>query len=231
MKIVERSYSSKLLRPRPVIHAEADGSLIIITTSWGPAEHASRVNDEILKYVQAAVADVEVTSPFEFLTCLSDEANYLRVATMICNERFYRADNKVEYTAGVEMLVLLKRGAHIAFAQVGGPHLMIQRPGQDLAPVSVQYETALELANTGAPTLPPLPQTLLGIDSSINIRSGDFRHHSQDQLVAYAGSFWPGQLWQDMSATRGLDLTSMTNRLAQKNPDAPFWLGLITLAE
>src|SRR4051812_29355671 len=124
MKLVERSYSSKIFRPRPLVHAEQDGSLVIITTSWGVPEHAARVNDEILKYVQAARADVEVTSPFEFLSCLSDEANCLRVATMICNERFYRSDNRSDYNAGVELLVLAREGSHLSYAQVGSPNLL-----------------------------------------------------------------------------------------------------------
>lgn len=231
MKLTERSYSSKLFRPRPVIHAESDGSLLIITTSWGDPEHASRVNDEILKYVQAALADVEVTSPFEFMTCLSNEANYLRVATMICNERFYRSDNRNEFNAGVELLVLLKRGSHVAYAQVGSPHLLLRKRGQGLAPLSAQLEPSLELSSGTDGNLPPLPQSLLGIDSSLNIRSGDVRVDKSDELIVYAGSFWPALLWQESASAQSREskatLTQLTNTIAQKNPDAPFWLGVI----
>jgi hypothetical protein len=230
MRLIERSYSSKMLRPRPTVHAEPDGSLVIIATSWGAPEHAARVSDEILKYVQAARADVEVTSPFEFLSCLSDEANYLRVATMICNERFYRSDNRAEYTAGTELLVLAQNGAHLSYAQVGSPSLLIQRPGQGLTPVAVEYEVSLQLSSPEEPALAPLPQTLLGIESSVNMRCGDLRVDRHDQIVVYAGSFWPETLWQNRNGKDGRqELNVLTANLAQRNPDAPFWLGLIDL--
>jgi hypothetical protein len=237
MKLLERSYSSKIIRPRPVVHAEEDGSLLIITTSWGDPEHASRLNDDILKYVRAARADVEVTSPFEFLTCLSNQANYLRVAAMISNERFHRSENRTEFNAGIEVLILLRQGPHIAYAQIGSPHLLVQKSGQGLIPLSVQYEASLEMSESQDSNLPPLPQVLLGIDSSLNIRSGDFRIDPSDHLVVYAGSYWPALVWQDrVDLPRAYrdpkeELTKLTNTIAQRNPDAPFWLGIIALED
>lgn len=224
MRIQERSYSTKMLRPRPAIYAEQDGSLLVISTSWGNPEHAQRVNEDIAKYVQAAKADVEVTSPFEFLTCLSAEANYLRVAALISNEAFYRSDNKSEYVVGVETLVLLQQGSKVAYTQVGSPHLLIQKNEGGVAPVAVSYETSLELSSSEESALPPLPQTLLGVDRGLNLRSGDFRIDSGDRLVLYAGSLWPESLW---SLSTQADLQKITQKFVQKNPESPFWLGLV----
>ena len=47
MKLQERSYSTKVLRPKPLIHTEEDGSLIVVATSWGQPEHAQRALDEV----------------------------------------------------------------------------------------------------------------------------------------------------------------------------------------
>ena len=49
MKIQERSYNSKMLRPKPVLHVEADGSIVIVATSWGQPEHAQKAVEEIAK--------------------------------------------------------------------------------------------------------------------------------------------------------------------------------------
>ena len=226
MRLEERSYSSKTYRPRPAIYTEPDGSFLIVTTSWGSSEHAQRINDDIAKYVQAAKADVEVTSPFEFLTSLSSEANYLRIAALICNEQLYRGDNKNEYVAGLETLILLRQGSQMAYAQVGAPHLMIKKEGRPLSPISVSYESSLEMSGPDNIILPPLPQTLMGIDVNLNIRSGDFKVDDGDQLVLYAGSFWPESLW---NASQSGNLQQLTQKMVQKNPEAPFWLGVIDL--
>jgi hypothetical protein len=227
MKLAERSYSAKNFRPRPVIYSEPDGSLLIVTTSWGESDQAHRVNEDIAKYVQAALADVEVTSPFQFLTCLSDEANYLRVAALITNEALYRSDNRTQYTTGIETLILLRRESKVAYAQIGSPHLLIQRTGQGIAPLSVNYESSFELSHS-LDLLPPIPNQLLGTESSLNIRCGDFRVEESDQMILYAGSFWPESLWKGSAV---LDLNQITQKMVQKNPEAPFWLGIVSLQD
>ncbi|WP_413289940.1 hypothetical protein [Bdellovibrio sp. HCB337] len=226
MRLVERSYSTKLHRPRPAIYTEPDGSFVIISTSWGNPEDGQKVNDDIAKYIQAAKADVEVTSPFEFLTALTNEANYLRIASLISNEQIYRSANKNEYISGVETLVLLHKGSQMAYAQVGAPHLLIQKPGRPLAPVAIGYEASLEMSGVENQILAPLPQTMLGIDASLNIRCGDFHVDEGDRLVLYAGSFWPDSLWTSSQAN---NLQQLTQKMVQQNPEAPFWLGVVDL--
>jgi len=226
MKITERSYSTKNFRPRPEIYAESDGSLIVVTTSWGTPEDAVRLNEDVAKYVQAAKADVEVTSPFEFLTSLTNQANYLRIATLIANESFYRGDNKSNYQAGLETLIILKTGSQISYAQVGAPHLLIQKSDKVMVPVAVNFDASLEMSGDDGTLLAPLPQTILGADKSLNVRSGDFRIDDSDRLILYAGGVWPESIWSSNYST---DLEQLTQKLVQKNPDAPFWLGIVDL--
>jgi hypothetical protein len=226
MRIDERSYSTRTVRPRPAIYAEPDGSFIVISTSWGSPEHADRVNEDVAKYVQAAKADVEVTSPFEFLRSLTNEANYLRIATLISNETLYRGANKNDYQAGVETLLLLRKGSQIAYAQVGAPHLLIQKRDRMIVPVSVSFEASFEMSGGDQDLLSPLPQTLLGVSTNPNIRVGDFRVDEGDRLILYAGGTWPKSLW---SSNHASDLQQLTHKLVQMYPDAPFWLGLVHL--
>lgn len=223
MILQERSYSTKILRPKPVIHKEEDGSLIVIATSWGDTEHASRVVDEVVKYVNAAKSDVEVTSPFEFLTCLSDEVNYLRIALHIANDLLYRGENRREYFSGVEVLALLNRGSQVAWAQVGNPSLLIQRRGQSLQPLSISMDLSSEMATVGD-ALAPLPSQLLGLDPSCNVQCGSTRTQEGDQLLLTAGSSIAPSLWMKDAKT---DFATITQRMIQGNPDAPFWMGLI----
>lgn len=224
MKLQERSYSTKVLRPKPLIHQQDDGALIVIATSWGPSEHAQLALDEVVKYVTAAESDVEVTSPFEFLTCLTDEVNYLRTSLQIVNDLMYRGENRKEYAAGVELMALFKRGSQVAWAHVGNPSLLIQRQGCGLQPLSIGHDLSSEMAPEGF-VLPPLPAQLLGMEPNCLIHCGHTHVKEGDQLVLLGSSEIATSLW-----TRPLqpfDLSTVTQKMIQESPEAPFWLGIV----
>lgn len=225
MKLQERSYSSKVFRPKPQVHLEGDGQLLVVATSWGQPEHASLVVDEIVKYVTAARGDVEVTSPFEFMTCLSSEANHLRIGMQIANDILYRGENKAEYVSGVEVLAISRKDSQIAWAQVGAPHLLMRRPGRPLVPLATSFDHSFELALRGQRTS-PLPSRLLGVDPGCNIACGDLQAGEQDLLVMMSSSSLPASLW---TASGPFDLQNLTGHLIRENADSPFWLGLVDL--
>jgi hypothetical protein len=226
MKLQERSYSTRILRPRPILHTEDDGSLIVVATTWGQPEHGQRAVDEVVKYVSAAKADVEVTSPFEFLTCLPDEVNYVRTALLLANDMLYRGENKMEYFSGVEILALFRRGNMLAWAQVGNPSIFAQRTAQRLQPLSIGLDLSREL-NTDAQTLPPMPTQLLGIEPSCSIQCGHTRLKEGEQVVLLASSSIAPSLLAREAGT--FSLSEITQKMIQENPESPFWLGLIDL--
>lgn len=223
MKLQERSYSSSLFRPKPLVHLEQDGSLLVVATSWGLPEHASLVRDEVVKYVTAARGDVEVTSPFEFMTCLSSEANYLRIALLIANDVLYRGENKAEYVSGVEVLAVSRREKQIAWAQVGAPHLLLRRPSRPLVPLATSFDHSFEVSLQGKREA-PLPSRLLGVDPSCNIVSGDLAVGSEDLLVLLSSSLLPGSLWTEPGP---YDLGNLTSSMVKESAESPFWLGLV----
>lgn len=227
MKVTERSYSSKVFRPKPHVHAEADGTLLVIATSWGLPEHAQLAVDEIVKYVTAARGDVEVTSPFEFMTCYSDLANHLRIGMLIANETLYRGQNKSEYVSGVEVLAISKRGHQISWAQVGAPHLLLQREHRPLAPLAVSFDNSFEIGLRGE-TVAPLPSRLLGVDPSCAIVCGDVHVQDEDQLVLLSSSVLPTSLWTNPGK---LQLGSVSNQMVAESSENPFWLGLVEFGD
>lgn len=224
MKLQERSYSSKILRPKPQIHMEEDGSLIVIATSWGQPEHAVRATEEIVKYVNAAKADVEVTSPFEFLSCLSDEVNYVRTGMLIANDILYRGENKTEYFSGVEILAIFRRGPQVAWAQVGCPSILMQRRDQSLQPMAMSLDLSSEF-HFAEEALSPLPAQLLGLEPTCDIHCGHTYIRGGDQLVLLSSAQVAQALWT--SGREPLNLTTVTNRMIQEAPETPFWLGLL----
>jgi hypothetical protein len=223
MRLQERSYSTKMMRPKPLIHSEDDGSLIVITTSWGQPEHAGVAQEEIVKYVNAAKSDVEVTSPFEFLSCLTDEVNYLRISLLIANDILYRGENKSGYHAGVEALVLFQRDLQLAWAHVGFPSVLIKKRDRGVQPLSVGADLSAELSSSRA-DLAPLPAQMMGIDPTCNIHCGHTKLSEGDQVILISSNKISSALWLSESA---IDFNTVTKSMIQDSPDSPFWLGLI----
>lgn len=215
-----------MFRPKPHLHAEADGSLLVVATSWGQPEHAALVTDEIAKYVTAARGDVEVTSPFEFMTGLSDHANHLRIGMMIANDILYRGVNRAEYVSGVEVLALSRSERELAWAHVGSPHLLLRRKGRPLVPLATSFDHSFELTLKGR-TPAPLPSRMLGVDPTCQIICGDLQVGEQDLLVLLSSSILPESLW---TAEGPMDLQELTKHLVKEDPESPFWLAMVDFA-
>lgn len=208
-----------------MIYQSEDGSFLVVATSWGQSEHAKKVVEEVVKYVEAAQSDAEVTSPFEFLACLTDEVNHLRIAVQIANDLLYRGENRSEYFSGVEILAILKKGSQLAWAQVGNPSLLIHRKNQTLQPLVSGFDYSTEFSDSNHIS-PPLPVNLIGLDPACYVQCGATRVLAGDRLVLFAGSGIARSIWIDQEQDA---FEVLANKLIQANPDIPFWLGSVEI--
>ncbi|MCX7977389.1 MAG: hypothetical protein N2578_00125 [Bdellovibrionaceae bacterium] len=222
MKLVSRSYGGKVFRPSPIIHQEVDGSLLVVAFPWGDREMAKRSIDDMVGFLNAAISDVEVTTPFEVMTNLTRETNALRTALLFINESVWRSDNKVSYSNGWEVLLLRKTGSQVSWARVGGPSLLVQRKDNSIFPISVGSDLVIT-QGLGA-SAPPLPAEILGLERHVNISCGDFLTSEGDQLILFSASVWPGNL---MGSPR-MNLDSFSHLLTGLCEDSPFWAGIVS---
>jgi len=222
-EIEERSYSGTLFRPKPEIHIEEDGSFGVIATPWGPRTGAKRVIDILKDYVLSARQDMEATSPFQKLTCLSPLANSLRVGVMLANDSLYREENKSEYISGVEVLVFAHQMGELAFAQVGHPNMYLARPTFPWIPLSVQPDLSIEMSEPNEKRA-PLPQNVIGLHTTTNLNINSFKTQPGDRLVFVSHSHAAHTLYSTPFEQTSLD--KISESLAQKHPDLPFWLGV-----
>jgi hypothetical protein len=225
MKVNQRSYGGKIFRPKPLLHQEEN--LLVLASCWGVGDQTQRVVDEIVKYVTAATGDVEVTSPFEYLTCLSNQANYLRIATLLANDYVFRGENRAEYTSGYETLILLKNNNQLTWAHVGGPNVLIRRNKKSLVPLVTKYDLSVEF-NNAPEAFPPIPGQLLGLDSTCQIICGDSLIQSGDQLVLSSSSHLSPAFWLE-SKESSLSLDKVTHWMTQEDPESPFWLATVDI--
>jgi hypothetical protein len=226
MSFVERSYSGKLFRPAPEVHVEEDGSIGVIATPWGNRQTAKKAVEILKDYILSARQDMEATSPFQKLTCLSPLANNLRVGVMLVNDSLYREDNKAEYVGGVELVVFAVSQGELAFAQVGAPHLFLARQRLPWIPLSVQIDLATELSRPPQ-LLPPLPQNLVGLHTTSNMNISSMRVQAGDRLVFLSHSIVSHPMFA--LPYEQTELESISSGLSKRYPDLPFWLGVFEL--
>ena len=226
MSLTERSYSGRLSRPAPEIDIAEDGSFGVIATPWGPRAAARHAIEIIRDYTLSARQDMEATSPFQKLTCLSPLANSLRVALMLANDSLYRDENKAEHLAGVEILVFVREQGELAYAQVGSPHFILARQGLPWIPLSVQIDMSTELSREGE-ILPPLPQNLIGLHTTTIMNVNMFKTQPGARLVFLSHSVVSVPLTG--LPCEGAEIGAISEVLSKSYPDLPFWLGIFEL--
>ncbi|MCB0365702.1 MAG: hypothetical protein H6624_18760 [Bdellovibrionaceae bacterium] len=224
MNLQERSYNGQFTRPRPEVHVEEHASLVIIATPWGNRSGARRAIQSITEFFLAAKDDVEVTSPFQKLTCLSPMANNLRVAVMLANDIVYQEENRSEYLSGLELFVGAKDGNEFSFIQVGHPQIFLDRPGADLITTGCLTDLALDFSPKRK-KFAPLPNTLLGVHSTTAPTIRTLRIGEGDRVVLLSHSWVPTPFFSLERGKRNLD--SLSSVLANQAPDEPYWLGYL----
>lgn len=218
MKIIDRSYSSKNFRPSPNISMSDDSRLLIVVSSWGEASHGQIVIDEVSKYVQAAISDVEVTSPFEYLTALPPDVNHLRIGFQIANESIYRRLNKSEYTAAIEAIAILKTENMLSWVQVGHPSLFLSKLNKSTQALSVEHSIS-----------PNLPGRILGIESSCYLQCGSVQIGADDKLIMLASSEI-GSEFYNLPYDK-INIENVTQAMARNSVDNPFWVGIVNFID
>lgn len=220
MKIVDRSYSSKMYRPKPVISLLSGDKTVIVATSWTQQEHAQKVIHEVTQYLDSSFADVEVTSPFEYLPQLAKPANNLRIALLIANDILYRVENRSEFTAAVEVSILHQAQNQIFYAQVGQPQIFLQRGDFSVQPISVSVDLKS----------PPLPKDLLGFDLRPQIQMGQFEVQNEDRVILLSSSYVSPEFFNKSSRSSiNNEIQDYTKKIAQAWSQEPFWISLLEI--
>jgi hypothetical protein len=85
--------------PQTQVHSLLSDQLLIFLRSWNGIDANQKVIDEINHFLSAADADLEVTTPFEFI--------------------IYKTENKESYSHGFEIAIVYKHQQEIAWSTVG----------------------------------------------------------------------------------------------------------------
>lgn len=225
IQLVERSYRGKQFRPTPEVLLDEATGLFILATPWGPRSSAKKAIQSIRDLFSAAQQDAEVTSPFQNLTCLNPVGNVLRSAVLMANDLIYREDNKNEYVSGVELLVLAFNQHEWVWIKIGQPNLLLDRFEHFILPISAAIDYSTSYSTKHALYQAPLPSDMLGLHTTSNISVQSFKPSAGDRLILLSRTHVNPALLSVRPPQRQLE--ALTQRLAEENPEMPFWLGIL----
>lgn len=220
MKFTERSYSSHLLRPKPLIHSDSGGGFLLMMTPWGAQEECQKVMDFVVQHLTTIRQDQEHTSAFQKILSLSDNANQLRQSALMANDFLFRNINSETHEIVIEFLFLAFQRNHVSWCQLGCPHLLLKKANQATQPISCFPESSRFLQNF------PLPSYYLGAEPTVAPRCGDLHLDKNDELILLSSNQLPKSIWTLESKK---DLEIWTDELTQENNSQPFWLGRLKL--
>ena len=161
--------------PRTSIHQLLDDKLIIFLRSWGSQDYDQKFIEEIMHFLSTAQADIEVTSPFDYLENLTSLANKVRISLLLAHDYFYKVENKNSLSVGFETTVLMKVKNEIAWAAVGR---------FDLFKITEHGSQILSGTGTDRDQVILLPVDMLGVEKDFEMRCGSLLVTNESLLIS-----------------------------------------------
>ena len=221
MRIEEKNYNTKLVRPAPFVFQSQSMDLLIILTSWGEGKMKEVITNDIEKFLFAAQGDFEATSPFEYNLALTKDSNSLRMATLIANDQVYRSENNSELRTCYEILVLLKNKFQLSWVQVGNPNVILL--SDDPIPITFSPPAMKPKKESSL----SLPGQFLGTEMHCHFQVGTVEIQEGDKLLLFSDNSLSPSSW--ILNKKDSTLDSFVKSQIKHHSENPFWMGLVSL--
>ena len=210
MNIKTRSASLHQQFPPTQIYHLLNNQLIVFLRPWGANEYNQKVVDEITHYLSTTQADIEVTTPFDYLESLSSLANRTRVSLLLAHDLLYKTDNRAEYLVGFEIMILFKSRREIAWASVG--RFSLAKLLHDRLNTIVNVGTDMDVDTL-------MPVELIGLKKQINVHSGSVSMNDDSKILVSSGFNCDFKI---------NDLKSESNFVEAVPSQSTYWFSVIT---
>ncbi|MES3038000.1 MAG: hypothetical protein V4736_08855 [Bdellovibrionota bacterium] len=218
MKVTSASYPGQIRRPTPLVRSEINGELLICVTHWGQSDATERIFQDISQSISSSVSDIEVTRAYDQNTSLPAEVNYLRVATLQCNQSIFRLYNKSEIKVGFELTLLLHHENKLSWLSCGQPQMWLSSRHRPWNLVATDLELSAELGEAT-----PLPQRLLGLDPHCHFHCGQIQFFPGDRMLLVNHPRVPPL----QSASTILTMDEIKSLLAGDDGQTSYWVSLV----
>ena len=145
------------------------------------------------------------------------------MSVILSSEKIFRKFNKTEYTSGFEIFAASVKNDQFVYVSCGQPNLIFCKKGIGAFPLVVNHDLNFQTAPMDFQS--PLPSQLLGIGQHPPLNIGNQKVEPGDFCIAVSRSYVPPELFA--ADVNSLDLSSVSQILANENPDVPFWLGIL----
>lgn len=190
MKYTVHANNGVLKFPETQIHSLLNDNLLIYVRLWSGRDSEEKVIDEILRYLSAADADLEVTTPFDHIESLSSLANVVRVALLLANEALY-IENKEKYSQGFEIAICYKNNKEISMGSIGRFSFSANKTNKEF----LIYESG-----GGMDDLTLLPTALLGLEREPEVHCASVSTRDLNSLQVSScfdqDTYWKSELTQ-----------------------------------
>ena len=210
MKIKTRSSNFQQQLPSTQIIQALNGQLTLFLRGWGGTEYNQKVSDEIVHYVSSTEADIEVTTPFQYLESLTALTNRTRVALLLAHDLVYKNDNRGEYTVGFEVMVVLRAKNELAWSSVGR---------FSLAKIEKNYLNQLLSSGSDLDDQILLPVHLMGVEREIHVNSGSLQLGERTKVLISSGTNCTFKLSEAPESAEPIDVTPS---------DSTYWFSILT---
>lgn len=171
-EVSSRQGQSKL--PKTAVYQLLDNQLIIFLRPWGSQDYNQKFTDEVMHFLSTAQADIEITSPFDYVENLTSLANKVRISLLLAHDYFYKIENKTSFSVGFEAAIIMKNKNEFAWGAVG--RFDIYKSSEK----SMQLLSAVGSEHDGSVLL---PVEMLGVEKDFILRCGSLTLGSQDGVV------------------------------------------------
>lgn len=219
MKIETFGYRGDFVFAQPLIFQNQSENLIVAATPYGSNADLENCLSEFLNEFEGQSSDLDATSPYPKLTCFNPQENLLYTCLQFLNDYMYSNYNKHNINLGCDFFCAYKENNTIYFAQIGWPLILLHRDTKTI-PICSDYA----FTPPNAETAPYIPPSLIGIESSLNIKIQQINLKDDSEILILKSNESP----KDLLDVYPSSLKSIANTFASKNSNQGFWLGKLT---
>lgn len=211
-------YRGNFVFTPPQVYKDASEKLIIISTPYGHPEILDEAIERMISEFSAQMTDLDSTSPYAKLTCLTPIENNIYTSIQFLNDYLYSNNNKDKINFGCDLFCLFKHEKKIIFSQIGWPLTVLHQNNKNI-PISSDYSKKPNDLDQGV----YLPCHLVGLDSSINIKIQNIDLTKKNALLLLKSNETPDGLLTLYPSP----LEKIAESFVSLNPNQGFWLGSI----
>jgi hypothetical protein len=220
MKIETFGYRGSFVFTAPSLLTNSSEELLIAATPYGNRTDLEDCLSEFLNEFERQSSDLDSTSPYPKLTCFSDYENLLYTTVQFLNDYMYSNFNREKINLGCDFFCLLKKENVIYFTQIGWPIILLNQNSNTL-PICSDFS----FTPAKKEQAPCLPTSVLGLESSINIKIQQLNITKNSDLLLLKSNESPETLMN----SQPLDLQSIASSYAKISPEQGLWLGKVSL--